>query len=770
MSHVKIRALLIALLLLAPLLPAYAATPPKAGAICSKAGITKNYDGKKYTCIKSGKKLVWNKGVLIKSADHFPSPTKSLMPSPSPSQIPTPSPSQTPAPSLSKTPSPSATPTNTSTSIEDTGRIPDFKEVSVISTGETTADFSFKAIDYLSYRYFVVILSDSSGKEFESSPIINGSSESITLKIQNLECDRPNYYEARVIIFSGRDGKGNSRTGGAKISSTGKCATPRPKFTDTYLAPSRDSISLDNCKVKETSSIRKLIATSRTGNEILETISGFPLTQTRLPAKGTIRIIAIPVDWSDVPGEANFLDKWKTQFRTFSEWANLVSEGNLKIDWAIHEKWIRLPGAATSYSVPFSEAIPQSGDFWKKAIVVIDPVIDFTNYQIAAFILPSGQTVVQESIQELYPYNAIKDYPPKEGKLFAYMGAGTYFENWNVELWTYLAHEIGHMIDFAHGGSARDSGEMGGYDVMFSQDGPLRTFSGWWRFLANWFEQKQVFCDSLENFRDVNLSLVPLDSKEDGIKIAMIRISTSKILIVESRRFSKFDNPKRQAYFLRDISPDDWNGVFAYIYDANLGHLQNFFTPIASNQALTEYNWDGRTRYITRTSEVIEYEGLQIAVLKSGNFDSINIRKLSSSEQNTPRPKPSPAPSPTVDDFDVAPYVGGGARRTGDTTAVSTWYGQNFRSFRLYVVPLSNPSSTPLFDTGIINHFSSPVVVRMDKLTCTRDLVEIAIFYSGLNGKGKTTRIEQSAALSAVNIDGAGKCQGYWTNGNTGVG
>ena len=47
--------------------PVQAATP-KAGAKCTKAGTTATASGKKFTCIKSGTKLVWNKGVAIKAA------------------------------------------------------------------------------------------------------------------------------------------------------------------------------------------------------------------------------------------------------------------------------------------------------------------------------------------------------------------------------------------------------------------------------------------------------------------------------------------------------------------------------------------------------------------------------------------------------------------------------------------------------------------------------------------------------------------------------
>jgi hypothetical protein len=38
----------------------------KAGTKCTKAGMTSTLSGKKYTCIKSGNKLIWSKGVPVK--------------------------------------------------------------------------------------------------------------------------------------------------------------------------------------------------------------------------------------------------------------------------------------------------------------------------------------------------------------------------------------------------------------------------------------------------------------------------------------------------------------------------------------------------------------------------------------------------------------------------------------------------------------------------------------------------------------------------------
>ena len=55
---------ILSLFLSTPLIPANAVA--KAGAKCTKAGSTEVVKGKSYTCIKSGKKLVWNKGVTSK--------------------------------------------------------------------------------------------------------------------------------------------------------------------------------------------------------------------------------------------------------------------------------------------------------------------------------------------------------------------------------------------------------------------------------------------------------------------------------------------------------------------------------------------------------------------------------------------------------------------------------------------------------------------------------------------------------------------------------
>jgi hypothetical protein len=83
-------------------LAAPAVSAVKAGTTCQKMGQISIYKGKEYTCVKSGKKLIWNAGIKVKIASPQMSPTPISTPAPTPkaSQFPplAPNPFQTPFP------------------------------------------------------------------------------------------------------------------------------------------------------------------------------------------------------------------------------------------------------------------------------------------------------------------------------------------------------------------------------------------------------------------------------------------------------------------------------------------------------------------------------------------------------------------------------------------------------------------------------------------------------------------------------------------------
>jgi hypothetical protein len=81
--------------LLINLSPAAGAVKP--GDTCKKSGQTTSSNGFKYTCVKSGKKLVWSKGVKLPAPKPTVSPSATATPTPSATATPTPSATATPA-------------------------------------------------------------------------------------------------------------------------------------------------------------------------------------------------------------------------------------------------------------------------------------------------------------------------------------------------------------------------------------------------------------------------------------------------------------------------------------------------------------------------------------------------------------------------------------------------------------------------------------------------------------------------------------------------
>ena len=106
--------LLTAVLLSAISMPSQAATI--AGTKCTKVGTTKTTSGVKYFCVKSGTKLIWNKGTVIKTT---PKPSISATAKPSVSASPASSQSATQSSSPSKSATPSATTALTKLTLEE---------------------------------------------------------------------------------------------------------------------------------------------------------------------------------------------------------------------------------------------------------------------------------------------------------------------------------------------------------------------------------------------------------------------------------------------------------------------------------------------------------------------------------------------------------------------------------------------------------------------------------------------------------------------------
>jgi M6 family metalloprotease-like protein len=374
--------------------------------------------------------------------------------------------------------------------------------------------------------------------------------------------------------------------------------TPTPfQVGITYTPPSSPGLQVDVCKINEQSNAR-----GSTG-------AGFPEWNSLTPKTGTVKWALVPIDFTDIPGEVDFRSRVNNQMLLLSEWFETVSEGKFKVEWVVADKWTTLSGKSTDYEVEQSQNLDRSPNglkIFQESIARSDETFDYTGVQVVNFILPLKQKNIKETVQGFPWDSAVKNYTTNEGKISALTMPGVFFNVDGKGYWEYWAHEFGHSIGLPHIGTSRGVfGPFHSLDIMGDQSGPTKELSGWLRFLARWMPDEKIYCQEQNNIKETEIILAPLSSLEQGIKMSIIKLSESKALIIESRRTTKFS-----------YSASWLNGVLVYVYDATLGHNEEFLIPAKKTGSSLLYQGDK-----------ITIEGITVEVLLSKNLDKIKITR-----------------------------------------------------------------------------------------------------------------------------------------------
>jgi M6 family metalloprotease-like protein len=384
---------------------------------------------------------------------------------------------------------------------------------------------------------------------------------------------------------------------------------------NSYFEPKMMSASIDKCRIKEISNQGSLNG---------DLAAGFPFVNRYASYPSNIKMALIPIDFSDLVGEAEFKTRVVPQTQKTSDWFSSVSGGKMSITWVIGSDWIRLPGKSSDYAVPYSGAYPETSNFWNKVLPVVDSKFDLSGVHVINFVLPNGQSVIKESVQS-FPYlNEMKSMNSSKTTLLSFAAAGEFFDGRIRNYWSYWAHEFGHVIGLAHLGSSRGASQViNGYDLMGNQDGPYKELSGWMRFIIGWLDNSQVYCQDVDNLITNEIALVPLSDAKAGIKLAVIPTDVDSAIVIESRRPTKFSCE----------IPNLPSGVLVYTYDAKLGNQSYFLEAkypdnrVSDIKCLDNDRMENYPDALLRKGDSIQVGNFLITVISSGNVDQVKITK-----------------------------------------------------------------------------------------------------------------------------------------------
>lgn len=386
------------------------------------------------------------------------------------------------------------------------------------------------------------------------------------------------------------------------------------------------------CRLRETSYPRQL-------NEHIFT--AFPPISKNLPSAGNFTLAIVPVHYLDLPAETEPLKRVRDDMQALVDYYELQSEGRVRFRWSATEKSVLLPGTANELEGMKGSAAEV--DYARRVLAAVDPFVNFDGVHSAVFVLPPGSKNIN-GIQLMYPLKISAPLVTSEQNIFNFLMAGTYFGNSVRPEWTYWAHEMGHAFHLPDlyaqpwSPTVRNMrkfdvpGPFHGWDFMASQDGPSRTINMWLRWVRGWATDSQIHCRRVAEIEDLEIDLVPVETSASGTKAVVIVFGSSRALVVESRRETKFN--------LRNDVIDE--GVFAYEVDTSLGHGEIPLLPIKLGAKISvNPGGDRNPPYfdsLITEGQVLRYENLYVKFLSSGNQDRVRIStsELMESRPTTP--------------------------------------------------------------------------------------------------------------------------------------
>ncbi|NDE60070.1 MAG: hypothetical protein EB010_11755 [Acidimicrobiia bacterium] len=340
------------------------------------------------------------------------------------------------------------------------------------------------------------------------------------------------------------------------------------------------------------------------------------------------KVALVPIDWADLPGEANPLARATDQIQLFNDWYDMASDGKVKFVWSTYDKYVRIPGSA----LEFKQARSGAGDaLANAAIKAADPFVDFSGIRAVYFLPPKGQKVFMESSQAFKDLNLSAPIPTDEGPILNYALAGAYFDETPLNYWSYWVHETGHMFklpdlkyNWNNWGQVElpvPIGPFSGFDMFSNQDGPSRNMSAWLRWIIGWLPESSVYCQDVSKLSTTKLMLNPIDNRTTQLRAVMVRLSDTKLIAIESRRPSRFDCPHST----------NRPGILVYIVDSTIGHgegTQTLIPPAGRGLVLTSCHTPGILDAILNQGDSVTTNGITVKLVKSSTFDTIEISKV----------------------------------------------------------------------------------------------------------------------------------------------
>ena len=182
--------------------------------------------------------------------------------------------------------------------------------------------------------------------------------------------------------------------------------------------------------------------------------------------------------------------------------------------------------------------------------------------------------------------------------------------------WKWMAHETGHAFGLYDEDLNHASQSLGYWGIMaMSWSNQAIELGAWDRYLQGWLPESQVNCLEMTSLTTDGAStkISPIVRQDKEIKTIMIPITSSKILVIESRKSESLD-----------VIQAKNEGVLVYTVDMKKGQLGGGYE-IQKRLGSTDRNFEDAALH---AGDSITVGGVKITVIElSTSGDTVKISK-----------------------------------------------------------------------------------------------------------------------------------------------
>ena len=343
---------------------------------------------------------------------------------------------------------------------------------------------------------------------------------------------------------------------------------------------------------------------------------GFPKAPGRLPSFGTIKALIIPVDFADVVGQRPPAEEFTPMTDGMNDFFYKMSGNKVKFDYKVLKNWVRMPVSSTFHKL----GTWNQGDaysYWKLAIETADPLVDYSQFDVVYVLSPREIPRSSIAYGPAGPLNSAgistNDGPVTNITL---SGADAWQDLRRGTPWKWISHETGHLFGLHDLYVSPGDSVYGTWDLMSNNwsVGAIEINS-WNRYLLGWLSDSQMTCLNAVDINSIGTTelINPIERVNDFTKAIVIRLSSSKILVIESRRNEGLDV----------LSPAQ-EGSLVYTVDMTIPSIKGGWR-VQRRPGSTDPQFVDAA---LRLGDVITVEGIRIEILgHDQNGDLVKVSK-----------------------------------------------------------------------------------------------------------------------------------------------